>query len=130
MSTFIKFRDGTTVHILDIYVEGETMHKFVENENNIYERERTAIKRAIRLNRKKLHNSTRVRRRRRKIKHHRRYTMDFTMNKPTIVTYYEDGKRRHLVVETGKIFKRLPNAVKNVIRYVTEHSKQSNPKGE
>jgi hypothetical protein len=42
---------------------------------------------------------------------------------PTIVGYYEDGKKRYIVVETGKKFKRINNAIKNALNYVKQHSK-------
>ena len=122
MSTYIEFKDGTNVHILDICVCGKLMHKFIET-GYTYEREGTAVKRAINLNRKKRHNSIRVHHHRKHIKHCRRTDYMCEIIKPTIVGYYVEGKKRYLVVETGKIFKRENNAILNAMDYVRNHTK-------
>lgn len=116
MSTYIRFKDGTCVHINDVFTGTETLHKCLET-GQVYERERTAVKRAIMLNRKKMYNSTRQRRRRRRIVHQRK-SLCMDIVRPTIVTYQEDGLTRHLVVETGKKFKKISKAISNAMRYV------------
>lgn len=117
MSTFIKFNNGETVLILDVCVGSKTMHKNLTN-GVIYERERTAVKRAIIQHRKKIYNSTRKRRKRRRIIHTRRLLAEFNDRMPTITTVLLDGKIRHIVVETGKKFKKLDKALLNALRYV------------
>ena len=117
MSTYIRFRDGEQAHILDRCVGTITCHIYIETKQ-VYEREKTAIKRALILHRKKLYNSTRARRRRVKITHIRREIPHYIPPIPTIVTHFEGKKRWHLVIETGKRFKRIENAILNAIEYV------------
>lgn len=122
MSTFITFPDGTNVHIVDVCINGKKMHKFVEIEQT-YEREKIAIKRAINMYRRRKHNSIKVRRHRKRIKHCRSKICTCVNSFPTIVGFRENEKKRYFVVETGKKFKRLNNAVKNVMEYVKQHTK-------
>lgn len=123
MSTYIHFRDGEAVHIVDVYTGTKTVHVFIET-GKVYERECTAVKRAILLHRKKMYNSTRKRRKRKRIVHTRMMPKNnCTIIKPSIVSYYEDGILVHLVVETGKKFKDIKRAINNAIRYVKFHTK-------
>jgi hypothetical protein len=122
MSTYIKFTDGTEVHISDVYTCGKMMHKYIEI-GHTYDKEKIAVKRAINLNRKKRYNSIKIRRHRKKITHCRRDVCTCRTIMPTIVGYYEDSKKRYIVVETGKKFKRINNAIKNALNYVKQHSK-------
>lgn len=114
MSTYIVFKDGSVVHINDVFTGTETLYKCLET-GHLYERERTAVKRAIMQYRKKLHNSTRQRRRRRRIVHKRRINAGIV--RPSIVTYIEEGTQYHLVIDTGKRFKKISKAISNALRY-------------
>jgi hypothetical protein len=114
MSTYIRFKDGTEAHIIDVHTGSDVLHQYKEV-GHIYERERTAVRRAIMLNRKKLYGVSRLRRKRKRIVHKRKIQ---TRKMPTIVTFFEDGKKRHRVIETGKVFKRIKNAIRNAIKYI------------
>lgn len=121
MSTYIHFPDGETVHIYDVCVTGKTCYKFVENKQT-YERERTAVKRALFLHRKKLYKSGKIHRRRRRIVHTRKF-MPVIIITPTIVSFWENKTQKHRVIETGKTFKKIENAINNALRYARGFNK-------
>jgi hypothetical protein len=121
MSTWIKFKDGTIAHIVDICVCGKILHKYVEN-GHIYEREGTAIRRAFALYRKLMYNSMRLRRKRKRIARERRMNFSSELIKPTIDTFYEDGELVHKVQETGKKYKSINMAIKNALNYAKGRS--------
>lgn len=121
MSTYISFKDGTAVHVLDVCICGKISHKLVET-GVVYERESSAIKRAILRHRKKMCRTTHVHHRRKKILHCRRIEISFPVIRPTIYSLDEAGKLVHYVVETGKSFKKIKNAIKNCMNYVKLHS--------
>lgn len=119
MSTYIEFPNGDKVHIYDRFVNGDILWKVIET-GHVYQRERTAIKRSILLYRKKVYGSTSPRRKREKILHCR--GQSFTIVPPTVISVYENGILYHMVVETGKKYKRLKKALKQAMKYVQRNS--------
>lgn len=120
MSTYIEFPNGDKVHIYDRFVHGKTVHIVIET-GHIYQRESTAIKRSILSYRKRMYGSTLPRRRRERIIHYRGQTIE--ASQPTIKSFYEDGILYHMVLQTGKKYKKLKKAMKKAFEYVQYFSK-------
>jgi hypothetical protein len=125
MSTWIKFKKGgIEAHIVDVCVQGDTVHKFLEN-GKVYESEHVAVKRAIIYYRKRLRAQINLKRRRNQPVKRKRKACAFDITAPIVIprilTYFERGETYHLVIETGKKFKRYPMALRNALRYAREN---------
>jgi len=120
MSTYIEFPNGDKVHIYDRFVGGDILWKVIET-GHVYLRERTAIKRSILSYRKKVNGTTTPKRKRGKVLHCRGHS--FEIVQPTILSVYENGILYHMVVETGKKYRKIDKAMKKAIEYVQRNSK-------
>lgn len=121
MSTYIEFQNGDTAHIYDKCIGSSTLYIHIET-GHVYEREKTAIKRAITLHKKQLYESGDIIHKRRRIIHSRKnYVYPITI--PTIVSKREGDKMTYCVVETGKKYKTIKKAIKKAIEYVLQSSK-------
>jgi len=114
MSTYITFKNGEPVLISDVLIGGD-IHFKNQLTGKIYKRQNVAVKRAIISERRKRAINGRTPRKRRRIIRERRPRPMLVI--PTINGFYdENGDKKYLIVETGKIYKRYKKALKHAIQ--------------